>query len=96
MITTSEIRAIARVLWDDIYQNERGPTEQDHAFLDALARADSKWSDTVRLAKRSYHDHPKVLQAMRNLAARQQAAEYLAAYKTFTAAEEIEFAQAAE
>jgi hypothetical protein len=92
MITTSEIRAIARVLWDDIYQNERGPTEQDHAFLDALARADRKWSDTVILAKRSYKDHPKVLQAMRNLAARQQAAEYLAAYRAYEAADEMEAA----
>lgn len=92
MISTSEIRAIARVVWDDIHQNERGPTDQDHAFLDALARADRKWSETIILAKRSYRDHPKVLQAMRNLAARQQAAEYLAAYKTFETAGAMEAA----
>lgn len=96
MISTSEIRAIARVVWDDIFQHERSETEQDLAFLDALNRADRKWSDTVSLAKRSYKDHPKVLSAMRNLAARQQEAEYRAAYRTYEAADEIDFAQAAE
>ena len=96
MITTSEIRAIARVLWDDIYQNERGPTEQDHAFLEALSRADKRCSETLADANIRYGVKSDTYRAVKNLATRQHAAEYLAAHRTYEAAEEIEFAQAAE
>lgn len=96
MISTSEIRAISRVLWDDVYQGERYPSEADAAFLEALSRADKRCSETLADANVRYGVKSDTYRAVKNLAIRQHAAEYLAAHRTYEAADEIEFAQAAE
>ncbi len=93
--TGSEIRAVARAVWDHVAQSE-SPSATDLAFLEALARADKRCSRTIADANIQYGVKSDTFQAVRRLALRQCDAEYKAAHKTFEAAEEIEFQQAAE
>ena len=95
-ISTSEIRAIARVVWDDIYQSERSGSPSDFAFLEALARSDKRLSKTLGDANIQYGVKSDTYRALKNLAIRGHQAEYRAAYRTYEAAEEMEWAEAAE
>jgi hypothetical protein len=90
MISTSEIRAIAKAVWDDIYHVERTATDADLAFLEALSRADKRCSRTLADANIRYGVKSDTYRAVKNLAIRQHAAEYLAAYRTYEAAGEAE------
>lgn len=95
MISTSEIRAIARTVWDHVAQSEQ-PTAADLAFLEALSRADKKCSTHLADANIRYGVKSDTYRAVKNLAIRQHAHEYLAAHRTYEAAEEMEWAEAAE
>ena len=93
--TVSEIRAIARATWDHVYQSEN-PSATDVAFLEATSRADKRLSQTLGDANVLYGVKSDTYRAVKNLAIRQHEAEYRAAYMTLEAADDIEFAQAAE
>jgi hypothetical protein len=95
-ISTSEIRAMARVLWDEIYQSERNGSPADFALLETLARADKRLSRTLGDANTRYGVKSDTYRAVKNLAIRQHQAEYLAAHRTYEAVEEAEFLEAAE
>ena len=94
-ITTSEIRAIARVVWDNVAQSEN-PSATDIAFLEATSRADKRLSQTLGDANILYGVKSDTYRAVKNLAIRQHEHEYRAAHMTLEAADEIEFAEAAE
>ena len=96
MISTSEIRAIARVVWDDIYQSERNGSPADFVLLETLARADKRLSRTLGDANTRYGVKSDTYLAVKNIAIRQHAHEYLAAHRTYEAAEYAELLEAAE
>ena len=83
----SEILAVAAKVWD-----QDSHSDADMAFLAAIAKADSEWTETLTKAKRDWSGDVKVWEGIRYLATRQRNAEYAAAFAALEASDELEAA----
>ena len=88
----SEVYAVAAVVWDQSLHSEA-----DIEFLDAIAKADRAWVDTLNSAKLTWKGDFKVWDAVKRLATRERDQQLARALAELEASEFPEFmAEAAE
>lgn len=81
----SEILAVAAKIWDQEIHSDA-----EMAFLAAIAKADSKWVETLDKAKLDWDGFPKTWEHIRYLATRVRNAEYANAYAALEASDDEE------